>query len=104
MAFSGNFMCTSFKVELLKGMHDFTNGQDTYKLALYTNSAEPTQGSFGGSGTTMNGSVTDYSDNNQVGASGDYTTGGGAFAPGTPTGTPTVGGPVACFCIALCLI
>ena len=52
MAFSGNFMCTSFKVELLQGKHDFTNGQDTFKLALFTNSAEPTQGSFGGSGTT----------------------------------------------------
>ena len=59
MAFSGNFMCTSFKVELLQGKHDFTNGQDTFKLALFTNSAEPTQGSFGGSGSTMNGSVTD---------------------------------------------
>ena len=89
MAFSGNFMCTSFKVELLKGMHDFTNGQDVYKLALYTNSAEPTQGSFGGSGTTMNGSVTDYSDNNQVGASGDYATGGGALTNQTPTSSGT---------------
>ena len=68
MAFSGNFMCTSFKVELLQGKHDFTNGQDQFKLALFTNSAEPTQGSFGGSGSTMNGSITDFSDNNQVGA------------------------------------
>ena len=39
MAFTGNFMCTSFKVELLKGLHDFTNGNDQFKLALYTNSA-----------------------------------------------------------------
>ena len=44
MSFSGNFMCTSFKQELLQGKHDFTNGQDTYKLALFTNAAEPTQG------------------------------------------------------------
>ena len=36
MAFSGNFMCTSFKQELLVGSHNFTNGSgDTFKLALY---------------------------------------------------------------------
>ena len=40
MAFSGNFMCTSFKQELLQAKHDFTNSSgDTYKLAMYTNSA-----------------------------------------------------------------
>ena len=89
MAFSGNFMCTSFKVELLQGKHDFTNGQDTFKLALFTNSAEPTQGSFGGSGSTMNGSVTDYSNNNEAGASGDYTTGGGALTNVTPSSSGT---------------
>lgn len=30
-------MCNSFKEELLKGIHDFTT--DTFKAALYTNSA-----------------------------------------------------------------
>lgn len=40
MAFSGNFLCTSFKVELLKGVHNFTNSSgNTFKLALYNNSA-----------------------------------------------------------------
>jgi len=40
MAFSGNFLCTSFKVELLQGVHNFTNGSgNTFKLALYNNSA-----------------------------------------------------------------
>ena len=34
MSFNGNFMCTSFKVQLLQGKHDFTNGQDQFKLAL----------------------------------------------------------------------
>ena len=35
MAFSGNFMCTSFKKELLEGGHDFKNsGGDTFKIAL----------------------------------------------------------------------
>ena len=40
MAFSGNYMCTSFKKELLYGAHDFdTTTGDTFKIALYTNSA-----------------------------------------------------------------
>ena len=40
MAFTGNFMCTSFKDELLEGVHDFRSaGGDTFKIALYTNSA-----------------------------------------------------------------
>ena len=40
MAFGGNFMCTSFKKELLEGVHNFKNsGGDTFRLALYTNSA-----------------------------------------------------------------
>ena len=39
MAFTGNFMCTSFKVELMKGVHNFTASTgNTFKLALYTNS------------------------------------------------------------------
>ena len=32
-------VCTSFKQELLVGTHNFTNGADAFKLALYTNSA-----------------------------------------------------------------
>ena len=32
-------LTTSFKKELLKGNHDFDNGADTFKLALYTSSA-----------------------------------------------------------------
>ena len=41
MAFNGNFMCSSFKKELLFGVHDFDTSAsgDTFKLALYTNSA-----------------------------------------------------------------
>ena len=36
MAFTGNFMCTSFKQEILQGVHDFTASTgDTFKLALY---------------------------------------------------------------------
>jgi hypothetical protein len=40
MAFTGNFMCTSFKDELLEGVHDFrASGGDVFYIALYTNSA-----------------------------------------------------------------
>ena len=41
MAFTGNFMCDSFKKELLYGVHDFdsTTG-DTFNLALYDNNAD----------------------------------------------------------------
>ena len=40
MAFSGNYMCTSFKTELMTGTHNFTASTgNTFKLALYDNSA-----------------------------------------------------------------
>ena len=73
MAFSGNFMCTSFKVELLKGQHDFTNGQDQFKIALYDNSA------------SFNASTTAYTTSNEVSASGSYSAGGGTLTNVTPT-------------------
>ena len=40
MAFTGNFMCTSFKKELLEAVHNFKNsGGSTFNLALYDNNA-----------------------------------------------------------------
>ena len=36
MAFTGNYMCTSFKKELMTATHNFTNGANVFKLALYT--------------------------------------------------------------------
>lgn len=77
MAFSGNYMCTSFKVELLQGKHDFTNGQDVYKLALYTNSA------------SFTAATTDYTSGNEVGNSGSYAAGGGALTNVNPTSSGT---------------
>ena len=78
MAFSGNFMCTSFKQELLTGSHNFTNGSgDTFKLALYDNNA------------SFNASTTDYTSSNEVGNSGSYTAGGGALTNVTPTTSGT---------------
>ena len=40
MAFTGNFMCTSFKQELMQGIHNLSlSGGNTFKMALYTDSA-----------------------------------------------------------------
>lgn len=67
MAFSGNFMCTSFKKALLDGEMDFSaNTTDTFSIALYTNSA------------TLNAATSDYVNNTtgQVANGNGYTTGG----------------------------
>ena len=54
MAFNGNFLCTSFKVEVLKSVHNFTAASDVFKLALYTNSA------------TLNAATTAYTATNEI--------------------------------------
>ena len=78
MAFSGNYMCTSFKVELMKGVHNFTTGTgNTFKLALYDNSA------------SFTAATTAYTATNEVAASGSYSAGGGALTNVTPTSTGT---------------
>ena len=69
-------MCTSFKTELLEGKHDFTNGADTMKLALFTSSA------------TLSAATTDYSTTNEVSGTG-YTAGGGTLVNVTPTSSGT---------------
>lgn len=78
MAFSGNFMCTSFKVELMQGVHNFTNATgDTFKLAMYDNSA------------SFTAATTAYTASNEVGDSGSYVAGGGALTNVTPTSSGT---------------
>jgi len=78
MAFSGNFMCTSFKQELLTGSHNFTNSSgDTFKLALYDNSA------------SFNAATTAYTSSNEVSNSGTYAAGGGTLTNVTPTTSGT---------------
>jgi hypothetical protein len=77
MAFTGNFMCTSFKVELLKGVHNFTNGANAFKIALYTNSA------------SFTAATTAYTAANEVPNSGSYSAGGGTLTNVTPTSTGT---------------
>ena len=78
MAFTGNFMCTSFKQQLLQGCHDFTlTTGDVFKLALYTNSA------------SFTAATTTYTATNEVAASGSYTAGGGTLTNITPTTSGT---------------
>ena len=78
MAFSGNFMCTSFKKELLQGTHNFnTSGGNTFKLALYTNSA------------SFTAATTAYTTGNEVSNSGSYSAGGGILTNITPTSSGT---------------
>ena len=80
MAFSGNFMCTSFKKELLQGTHNFTaSSGNTFKLALYTNSA------------SFTAATTAYTSANEVSNSGSYSAGGGALTNVTPTSSGTTG-------------
>ena len=85
MAFDGsNYMMTSFKKELMFGAHDFDSSTgDTFKLALYTNSADGTD--FGGSGTDMDETITAYNATNEVGNSGSYSAGGGTLTTVDPT-------------------
>ena len=69
-------VCTSFKVELLKGVHNFTaTTGNTFKLALYTSSASL------GAGTTA------YSTSNEItNTSGTaYTAAGATLTSVTPT-------------------
>ena len=78
MAFTGNFMCTSFKQELLQGVHNFTASTgDSFKLALYTNSA------------SFTAATTAYTASNEVGNSGSYSAGGGTLTNVTPTTSGT---------------
>lgn len=63
-------MCTSFKAEILLGVHDFRptadTGADTFKLALYTSTA------------TIDANTTAYTATNEVTGT-NYTAGGGSL-------------------------
>jgi len=76
MAFNGNFLCTSFKVELMKGVHTFTAASDQFKLALYTNSA------------TFNAATTAYTSGNEVSGT-NYTAKGNFLTSVTPVASGT---------------
>ena len=73
MAFTGNFMCTTFKKELMFGAHDFDSStRDTLKIALYTSSA------------TLDASTTAYSATNETSGTG-YSAGGQDLTNVDPT-------------------
>jgi hypothetical protein len=77
-------MTTSFKVDILNGIHAFgttvTRGStaaDTFKIALYTSSA------------TLDASTTAYSTTNEVATGGNYSAGGNTLTTVAPTSSGT---------------
>lgn len=77
MAFTGDFMCTSFKRELMVKTHDFTvTTGDTFKIALYTNSA------------SFTAATTAYTATNEVSGTG-YVAKGNTLTNVTPTTSGT---------------
>ena len=73
-------VCTSFKVELLKGEHNFTASTgDTFKIAMYTSSA------------TLGASTTEYATGNEITNTSQtaYTAGGKTLTSVTPTSSGT---------------
>ena len=70
-------VCTSFKVELLKAVHNFSaSGGNTFNLALYTSSA------------SLGASTTAYTTSNEVSGSG-YTAKGNALTSVDPVADST---------------
>lgn len=77
-------MCTSFKVQILNGVHAFGTSviraattADTFKIALYTSSA------------TLGATTTVYSGTNEVANGNGYTTGGNTLTTVAPTSSGT---------------
>jgi hypothetical protein len=71
-------MCTSFKVELMRAVHNFTTSTgNTFKLALYDNTP------------SFTAATTAYTASGEVSASGTYSAGGGALTNVTPTSSGT---------------
>lgn len=83
MAFTGSYMSTTFKKELLAAVHDFTAATgDTFFVALYTNDA------------ILDASTATYSSGlvGQVGTAGtNYTTGGKPLTNISPTNSGVAG-------------
>jgi hypothetical protein len=86
MAFTGNYMTTSFKLQLLSGIHAIATTvvrgattADTFKIALYTSSA------------TLDATTTVYSATNETtNTTGTaYTAGGNTLTSGTTSSSGT---------------
>ena len=80
-------LCTSFKQEILQGIHNFTNGSgggtttstgtgNTFKIALFTSSA------------SLGASTSAYADSNQASGTG-FAAGGNTLTNVTPTTSST---------------
>ncbi len=65
-------LTTSFKVQLLEGVHDFRTTGDTFKIALYSSSAD------------LNSSTTAYTTTGEITGTG-YTAGGATLTNVNPT-------------------
>jgi len=77
MAFSGNFMCTSFKKELMEAKHNFLNsGGSTFQIALYTDSA------------SFTAATTAYTTSNEISGT-NYTAKGNTLTRVDPTTSST---------------
>ena len=76
MAFTGNFLCTSFKKELMTATHNFTVASDQFKLALYNNSA------------SFTAATTAYTSSNEITGT-NYTAKGNFLTSVTPTTSGT---------------
>ncbi len=77
MAFTGNFMCTSFKKELMEAKHNFLlSGGNTFKLAMYDNNA------------SFTAATTAYTATNEVSGTG-YSAGGGTLTRIDPSSSGT---------------
>jgi|TARA_R100000231_G_C5208992_1_gene129884 hypothetical protein len=79
MAITTNAICNSFKKELLEATHNFSNpGGNSFKLAMYTNSA------------TLGKSTTSFTTGNEVSSPSGYSSGGKALVnAGTSLATNT---------------
>ena len=79
-----NALCTSWKVEILQGLHNHTSGSgggsattgNAFKIALYTSSA------------SLSAATTAYSATNEVSGT-NYSAGGAALTNVTPTSSST---------------
>jgi hypothetical protein len=77
MAFTGNFLCTSFKQELMEAKHNFlASGGNTFNIALYTNSA------------SFTAATTAYTTSNEISGT-NYSAKGQALGNVNPTTSST---------------
>ncbi len=77
MAFSGNFLCTSFKKELMEAKHNFlASGGNTFNIAMYTNSA------------SFTAATTAYTSSNEISGT-NYSAKGQALGNVNPTTSST---------------